>query len=127
MGHGRGLFIRLNEGVNNVTLLDSSPICGFSEGSLQSSPRGSQDKTVTFLLGSLDSQVFYQNRLLTIEEVLNEVGEDVTLHGHVLPGDEHPESVPEKVRSIFEKPSLVTYALAVLCYMMNSLVLCSVD
>lgn len=104
VGHGRGLFIRLNEGVDNVTLSESSVLCGFAEGSLSSNLRGSQDKSVIFHLGSLDSQVFYQDRLLTVEEVLDELGEDVTLHGHVLPGHEKPESIDEKVKNIWLKP-----------------------
>ena len=79
---GRGLFVRLMDGVESVTLDAASPFCGYASGSMQVEPDALGGKTVAFLLGGLDTAVFFEGRLATIRMLLQD-GENIErIAGH---------------------------------------------
>ena len=89
---GRGLFVRLMDGVELVTLDAASPFRGYASGSMQVEPDALGGKTVAFLLGGLDTAVFFEGRLATIRMLLQD-GENIErIAGHdVLRGGDSGE------------------------------------
>ena len=102
---GRGLFVRLMDGVELVTLDAASPFCGYASGSMQVEPDALGGKTVAFLLGGLDTAVFFEGRLATIRMLLQD-GENIErIAGHdVLRGGDSGEVERVEVDHAWEGP-----------------------
>lgn len=92
-GCGRGLFISLQEDVEEVTLPRSTPICGYSRGSFCS--QGEGDKTVAYSFSSLNTGVIYNKKVMSLREAVNSVVESTPELRTVIEGHElfiHPET-----------------------------------
>ena len=63
-----GLFVRCEHGP--VALDGPSPFCGYADGSMQSDADSTCGKTVTFALHSPSTRVFFEGRLLSVQELL---------------------------------------------------------
>lgn len=84
--------MRVQEGVNQTTITSGSPLCGYAHGSMQHQSTSPDliidDKTVAFWLASLDSHVYFQDQILSVDEVLEIAGGNVSVYGHIVPTEE---------------------------------------
>lgn len=60
---GRGLFVRLADGAQPVTLDKGTPFCGYAQGAMEQSADAAGGKTVAFQLRSVDAAVFFEGEL----------------------------------------------------------------
>eukprot|EP00591_Stephanopyxis_turris_P012407 CAMPEP_0195530438 /NCGR_PEP_ID=MMETSP0794_2-20130614/33324_1 /TAXON_ID=515487 /ORGANISM="Stephanopyxis turris, Strain CCMP 815" /LENGTH=341 /DNA_ID=CAMNT_0040661953 /DNA_START=47 /DNA_END=1068 /DNA_ORIENTATION=- len=66
-----GLYIRVAENTESVTLPEMTLLCGYSrEGTFESSPKNSGDKTVGFIIPSSQTAVFYERQLMSVMDAL---------------------------------------------------------
>ena len=103
---GRGLFIALQEGVEEVTLPRGTPICGYSKGTFTSEGEG--DKAVAYAFQSIYTGVIYNKQITSLKKLIQSAAsttEDVTgmIDGHLIffdadaqemsitPTDEYPD------------------------------------
>lgn len=70
-------------------------LCGYAYGTYESEVDESvdHDKTLTFLFSSLDNEVFFEGKLMPVEQALLSKGGNTLLHGHILVEPE--EAFPE--------------------------------
>ena len=67
-GAGRGLFVALQEGVQEVTLPRGTPICGYSKGNFTSEGEG--DKTVAYAFQSIYTGVIYNKQIISLKKLI---------------------------------------------------------
>ena len=84
---GLGLYFRLNDDIDNVTLPRGTPVCGYSKGKFDITSSG--DKTVGFAFTNVHEGVMYNKKLIPLLGAINdisEVTEDLTyaVSGHIL-------------------------------------------
>ena len=73
-GAGCGLFVRkANEEGPDVTLFGGQPLCGYGRGHMSDTAVPDGGKTIVFRLDSLQSNVFFRDRLMPLRAVLEEV------------------------------------------------------
>eukprot|EP00966_Prymnesium_polylepis_P146681 3387694-Prymnesium_polylepis.1 len=78
---GRGLFVRLVDGVASATL-DQGPLCGYAQGAMFSAADSVGGKTVAFSLGTPETLVFFEGTLRTVRELLDDDSVEI-IAGHV--------------------------------------------
>lgn len=69
-GAGRGLFVRLAEGVDSVTLPAGVAFCGYAAGVMELAGDSEGGKTVGFALRSADTSVFFEQQLWSVADLL---------------------------------------------------------
>ena len=69
-GAGRGLFVRLAEGVDSVTLPAGVAFCGYAAGGMEMAADSEGGKTVGFALRSADTSVFFEQQLWSVPDLL---------------------------------------------------------
>jgi len=79
---GRGLFIRLLDGFERVTLQEGTAVCGYAAGSMHTDADSMGGKTVAFCLRSPSTSVWFERELYTVSELLNRDDVD-SIAGHV--------------------------------------------
>lgn len=84
---GFGLYIRCLPESESVTLDEGTAVCGYAEGSMRTSPDSAGGKSVAFALASLESVVWFERRLVTVRELLDE-GDVDAIAGHLIMLDE---------------------------------------
>ena len=67
--NGRGLFIALDENVEEVTIPRGTPVCGYSKGTFISSAEG--DKTVAYLFEDINVAVFFNKELIPLKKAIS--------------------------------------------------------
>ena len=93
---GRGLFIALQDGVEEVTLPRGTPICGYSKGIF--SFEGEGDKTVAYAFQSLNNGVIYDKKIASIRAIIQSVSnstEDLStvIDGHLVYFDDEAQEM----------------------------------
>ena len=92
-----GLFARISDHVDETTLPAMSLLAGYAKGTFQYQDEG--DKTVGFLLSSMDMPVFLNRQLMTMEQAVASVivttgtTEEVKIAGHELYYDEEQQTM----------------------------------
>jgi hypothetical protein len=81
---GRGLFVRLLEGVDSATLDACTAFCGYAVGQMQSTADSAGGKTVAFNLRGPDTSVFFEGALCSVRELLDGAG-TITPQSHHTP------------------------------------------
>lgn len=93
---GRGLFIALQEGVEEVTLPRGTPICGYSKGTF--TDEGEGDKTVAYAFQSMYTGVIYNKQITSLKKLVQSMRnttEDVSvlIDGHLVFFDDETQEL----------------------------------
>ena len=84
---GRGLFLRCFGETEQVTLDEGVAVCGYASGEMRVAPDSEGGKTVAFALASLDSVVWFEQALHSVEDLMADESID-SIAGHVALRDE---------------------------------------
>ena len=76
---GLGLFIRCAEGIDSVSVMGATPLCGYADGAMEEAPDSAGGKTVAFSLRDLGTAVFFEQEVHTVGRLL-ESGFDIVGH-----------------------------------------------
>ena len=103
---GRGLYLSVSDGVEEVALPYGTPICGYSKGCFADAYVS--DKSVAYAFSAAADGVLFEGKLMTLIDVVEQVsarvpGRDVThlVRGHVLGPGPIVTPVPGFVDRIF--------------------------
>lgn len=84
---GRGLFVRLMDDVESVTLDACTAFCGYAAGSMHQEADSACGKSVAFLLRGPGESVFFEGQLWTVKKLFEE-GENIEgIAGHTVMRD----------------------------------------
>jgi hypothetical protein len=103
LGFGLGLFIACDE--ESIRVPSNALLCGYAEGHLDMRTIG--DKCVQFTIDSLDTLIYYNNKVTTVKQAVLEDGScdrplfSDRIHGHVLTFDSN-----NKVTGIKPNPAI---------------------
>ena len=84
---GLGLFIRLAENVESVSLDAGVAVCGYAHGTMQSLADDSCGKTVGFWLRQPEASFFFERELHSVASLLLPDGDVTSIAGHALTRD----------------------------------------
>lgn len=83
-GHGRGLFLNVQEDVEQSLLPTGTVICGYGKGTFHAASIG--DKTVAYRFMRLTTPVIFDKQIMYLYEALYSVTDKVTDFAHAVAG-----------------------------------------
>ena len=117
---GLGLFVRLAEGVESVTLNEGVAMCGYAHGQMMASPDELGGKTVGFWLKTALTSFFFERELHTVASRLATGADVEAIAGHTIVRDAHTgevqaiEADPEWAGARFFVPHTEQGALSIM-------------
>lgn len=80
---GRGLFLRIADERDAVTIREGTAVCGYAAGGFRALPDSEGGKSVAFALASAETAVWFEQQLWSVGELLSDPDEGVEqIAGH---------------------------------------------